>query len=178
GDRVCPPFRRRFTRLPLFGRRRAAFNADRLLNRHFVYPAWLHRRRYDFDAFHVVDHSYAQLVHALPPDRTGVYLHDLDAFRSLLEREREPRPRWFRLMQRRVLTGLQKAALVFYSTQAVREQVQRHGLLDSARLVHAPYGVCAEFTPDGPDSGPSLPAEIDGRPFLLHVGSCNPRKRI
>jgi glycosyltransferase involved in cell wall biosynthesis len=180
-ERICPSFRRRFTRLAIVGRRRTAFNADRLLNRHFDYPAYLTRLRRGhagFDAFHIVDHSYAQLVHALPLDRTGVYLHDLDAFRSLLDPAREPRPRWFLMMMRRVLTGLQKAAVVFYSTEAVRTQVERHGLLDPARLVHAPYGVCPEFTPDAPDPSPSLPTGIDGRPFLLHVGSCNPRKRI
>jgi glycosyltransferase involved in cell wall biosynthesis len=179
-ERICPPFRRRFTRLPIFGRRRTAFNADRLLNRHFDYPAYLSRRLRNagFDAFHVVDHSYAQLVHALPADRTGVYLHDLDAFRSLLEPDREPRPRWFRLMMRRVLTGLQKASVVFYSTEAVRAQVERHGLLDPARLVHAPYGVCEEFTAEEPGPPPKLAAGIADGPFLLHVGSCNPRKRI
>src|SRR5262245_12390608 len=180
-ERICPSFRRRFTRLPIVGGRRSAFNADRLVNRHFRYPAYLRRlrrRRAGLDAFHVVDHSYAQLVHALPPDRTGVYLHDLDAFRSLLEPQREPRPRWFRTMMRRVLTGLQKAQLVFYSTQAVRGQVERHGLLDPDRLVHAPYGVCLEFTAEEPDPPPKLPAGIADGPYLLHVGSCNPRKRI
>jgi glycosyltransferase involved in cell wall biosynthesis len=179
--RICPPFRRRFSRVPILGRRRVAFNADRLFNRHFDYPAYLRHPPHGgaaFDVFHVVDHSYAQLVHALPAERTGVFLHDLDAFRSLSDPEREPRPRWFRLMMRRVLTGLQKAALVFYSTEAVRTQVERHGLLDPARLVQAPYGVCAEFTAEESGQPTALPAEIDGRPFLLHVGSCNPRKRI
>ncbi len=38
-----------------------------------------------FDTFHVVDHSYAAVVHSLPGARTGVYCHDLDAFRSILE---------------------------------------------------------------------------------------------
>jgi hypothetical protein len=161
-ERICPTFRRRFTRLPIFGGRRSAFNADRLFNRHCDFPSHLRRiqassPRREFDAFHVVDHSYAQLVHALPADRTGVYLHDLDAFRSLLEPNREPRPRWFRLMMRRVLTGLQKAALVFYSTAAVRSQVELHGLLDPTRLVHAPYGVCPEFTPDELGRPPGLP---------------------
>jgi glycosyltransferase involved in cell wall biosynthesis len=182
-ERLCPIFRRRFTRLPVLGRRRLAFNADRLFNRHFDFPAYLRRinngaPQREFDAFHVVDHSYAQLVHALPADRTGVFLHDLDAFRSLLEPDREHRPRWFRLMMRRVLTGLQKATVVFYSTEAVRAQVARHGLLDPARLVHAPYGVCPEFTPEDSAPPPELPAGIDRQPFLLHVGSCNPRKRV
>ena len=70
----------------------------------------------DFDLFHVVDHTYAQLVHALPADRTGVYCHDLDAFRCLLEPAADPRPRWFRALARRILTGMQKAAVVFHNS--------------------------------------------------------------
>src|SRR5262249_46580552 len=84
-ERVCPPFRRRFTRLPVLGRRGIAFNADRLLNRFCDYPRQMRRQRSAFDFFHLCDHSYAQLLHELPPDRTGVFCHDLDTFRCLLE---------------------------------------------------------------------------------------------
>jgi glycosyltransferase involved in cell wall biosynthesis len=187
---LCPPFRRRFSRIPWLGRRRTAFNADRLFNRLWDYPRFLRRRAAEFDLFHVCDHSYAQLVHALPADRSGVYCHDLDTFRCLLEPAREPRPRWFRAAARRVLSGLQKAALVFYSTGWVREQIEAHGLIDPGRLVHAPPGVAPEFTAcpsplspsegergEGPDKAAPFPAP-SGRPFLLHVGSCIPRKRI
>ena len=70
--RVCPPYRRRLGRLP--GRRLAglARNADRVLNRHADYPRHLRRlaRRGRFDVYHVVDHSYAQLV-ARPARRPG-----------------------------------------------------------------------------------------------------------
>jgi glycosyltransferase involved in cell wall biosynthesis len=52
----------------------------------------------------------------------------------------------------------------------VRSQLERFGLIDPTRLVHVPYGVSAEFTP-----GADPP---NGYPFLLHVGSCIPRKRI
>jgi glycosyltransferase involved in cell wall biosynthesis len=177
--RVCPPFRRRFGRLPWLGRRTAAFNADRLLNRVWDYPRCVRRRAAEFDLFHVCDHSYAQLVHALPADRTGVHCHDLDAFRCLLEPGRERRPRWFRAVARRTLRGLQKAALVFYTTEAVRDQITARGLLDPSRLVHAPNGVAAEFTADPAEgeAGAAAPP-AGGRPFLLHVGSCIPRKRI
>jgi glycosyltransferase involved in cell wall biosynthesis len=169
--RVCPPFRRRLMRLPWLGRKRVAYNADRLLNRHLDLPRHLRRRAGDFDLFHVVDHTYAQVVHALPPGGAGVFCHDLDAFRCLLEPAREPRPAWFRAMARPALTGLQAAAVVFYSTTAVREQIERHGLIDPARLVQAPYGVSPEFAPGGP-----VPS--DTPPYLLHVGTCIPRKRI
>jgi len=165
-----PHFRRALTRLPLVPHR-LALNADRLLNRYWRYPRFLRRLGIEFDFFHVVDHTYAQLVHTLPPGRTGVYCHDLDAFRCLLEPKRDPRPRWFRALARRVLTGMQKAAVVFHSTHAVRAEIECHGLVDTARLVHAPYGVCPEFTTDGP-------AATELAPFLLHVGSNAPRKRV
>ena len=176
---LCPPFRKRFSRIPWLGRRRAAFNADRLLNRLWDYPRRLRNRAAEFDLFHVCDHSYAQLVHALPAERTGVYCHDLDAFRCLLEPARERRPRWFCAAARHVLRGLQKAALVFYSTGWVRERIDAHGLIDPGRLVHAPPGVSPEFTacPEELDQAAPFPAP-EGRPFLLHVGSCIPRKRI
>ena len=141
-----------------------AFNADRLLNRLWDYPRRLRRRAVEFDLFHVCDHSYAQLVHALPAGRVGVYCHDLDAFRSLLE-PREARPRWFRAVAGHILRGLQKAALVFYSTGPVRDQIVAHGLIDPDRLVHAPPGVSPEFTacPEGPDKAVPFPRRGAGR---------------
>src|SRR5260370_11326180 len=121
---VCPPFRKRMTSLPWLGRRGVATNMDRLLNRHWYYPRHLRNRTREFDVFHVCDHSYAQLIHALPPQRAGVYCHDLDTFRCLFEPQQEPRPAWFRWMALRVLRGLQKAAVVFYSTAAVRRRIE------------------------------------------------------
>jgi glycosyltransferase involved in cell wall biosynthesis len=179
-QRVCPAFRHCFGRLPLLGRRRLARNADRLLNRFVYYPRHMRPRVRGFDAFHVCDHSYAQLVHGLPGDRTGVFCHDLDTFRCLLEPAAERRPSWFRLLARRVLTGMQKAAVVFHTTAQVRLQIERHGLVDPQRLVHAPLGVADEFTaaPVGVELLPPAVAGLDGRPFLLHVGSCIARKRI
>jgi glycosyltransferase involved in cell wall biosynthesis len=177
---ICPPFRRRLQRLPWLGRRRAAVNADRLLNRLWDYPRFARRRRADAEVFHVVDHSYSQLLEELPTERTGVYCHDLDTFRCVLTPADEPRPRWFRAMARRVLAGFRKAAIVFHSTETVREQIVRHRLIDPARLVHAPLGFAEEFRPDPtPDAmAQTILEPISGRPYLLHVGSCIPRKRI
>src|SRR5262249_58441189 len=97
-------------------------NADRLLNRFWDYPRLLGRlaRRGGFDLFHLVDHSYAQLVLALPPGRVVVTCHDLDAFRCLLEPGREPRPAWFRAMARRTLGGLRRAAFIACDSEATR----------------------------------------------------------
>ncbi|MGG6265129.1 glycosyltransferase family 4 protein [Leptolyngbya sp. AN03gr2] len=169
---VRPSFQHRLTRSPRFGTRKTAFNVDRLLNRFWDYPNYLKKISAQFDVFHVCDHTYAQLVHELPANRTGVFCHDIDAFRSLITPEQEPRPRWYRAMSQRILEGLQKAAIVFYSTQTVRQQLEHYQLVDSDRLVHAPYGISHEFSIE------SHTASIVQSPFILHVGSCIPRKRI
>ncbi|QOV92337.1 glycosyltransferase [Humisphaera borealis] len=180
--RICPPFRRRLTRLPPLSDRGGAVNADRLLNRLWDYPRYVHSIRQRFDLFHVVDHSYSQLVHALPADRTGVYCHDLDTFRCLVRPDLEPRPAWFRRMGRHILAGMQKAAVVFHSTLAVREQIVHSGWIDPSRLVHAPYGTSIEFTSVAPEVEPAedllASSAISGHPLVLHVGSCIARKRI
>jgi glycosyltransferase involved in cell wall biosynthesis len=171
--RFCPPFRRRLGRLPLVGSHRWSQNADRLINRFWDYPGHLRRQARTFDVFHLCDHSYAQLIHELPARRTGVLCHDLDTFRCLLEPRREPRPSWFRRMAACVLDGLRKAAVVFTVSERTRREIERYHLVDPARLVLAPNGVAPEFIPDLESNG--VP---ESRPYLLHVGSCIPRKRI
>jgi glycosyltransferase involved in cell wall biosynthesis len=175
-QRVCPPFHRRLGRLLP----RRGVNVDRLLNRLWDYPRHLRRRAAEFDLFHLCDHSYSQLLHALPPGRAGVLCHDLDTFRCLLEPRQEPRPRWFRSMARHILAGFQKAAVVFHVSSATRWQIERYGLIDPARLVLAPNGVAPEFTAEEDEQALAHPLlwELADRPFLLHVGSCVPRKRI
>jgi glycosyltransferase involved in cell wall biosynthesis len=177
--RLCPPFRRLAGRVPMVGRH-AAFNADRLLNRFILFPNYARHVARQFDVFHVADHTYSQLVHALPAGRTGVYCHDLDAFRCLFDRVTDPRRRWFRAMSQRILSGLRKAAVVFHSTAAVGEEIRRTGLIDPDRLVRAPYGVSPEFAPAAiqPSVKPRWLAQLDGQPWVLHVGSCVARKRI
>lgn len=178
---VCPAFRWRFGRVPWLGKQRVALNGDRLLNRFWDYPHYLSQQVADFDLFHVSDHTYAQLVHVLPSERTGVFCHDIDAFRSLLQSEQEPRPAWYKAMSRRILHGLQKTAIVFYSTAEVRKQIEHYELVNPSRLVHAPYGIGPEFSVVPKDStlaDQAILKQIDEQPFVLHVGSCIPRKRI
>jgi glycosyltransferase involved in cell wall biosynthesis len=176
---VRPRMPRLVQRLPGVSER-VAFNVDRLLTRFGGYPAQALLARGGYEAFHVVDHSYAQLVHALPAQRTGVYCHDLDTFRSVLEPHREPRPAWFRLMARTTLLGLRRAAIVFHGTQAVRAELLSHGVVEPDRLVWAPPGVSPEFRPEpsAGDMSESILAPLEGRPYLLHVGSSIPRKRL
>jgi glycosyltransferase involved in cell wall biosynthesis len=175
GRSIKPPFRRRFSRLPWLGRKGAARNADRLANRLWDYPRFLRQFKGAFDAYHVCDHSYSHLLHYVPEGRGGVFCHDLDTFRCLLEPKREPRPLWFRRIAAHVLAGMQKAAVVFHTTEGVRRQILAHRLIAESRLVHAPLGVSPEFRPD-PSAEP-LPFALSA-PFLLHVGSSIPRKRL
>jgi len=172
---ISPPFNHRCQKIPALGKKQFAYNADRLLNRFWDYPHYLKQRVTDFDFYHIADHSYAHLAHVLPPERTGVYCHDIDAFRSLVEPAKEPRPGWYQAMSRRILHGLQSCSLVFYSTAEVRKQIEHYQLVEPSRLVHAPLGIAPEFSMN---PQPDILAHIPKQPFLLHVGSCIPRKRI
>ena len=168
--------------LPCIARRASssgpAFSVDRVLGRFGSYPIAAFARRDQFDFFHVADHSYAQLVHALPAPRTGVYVHDLDAFRSLLDPKREPRSLAFRAMMRIVLAGVRRARVVFHSTHEMGRRLER--IVPARRLVYAPYGIAAEYTRNfEPDDGADEAlASLNGAPFVLHVGSAIPRKRL
>jgi glycosyltransferase involved in cell wall biosynthesis len=157
-----------------------AFNVDRIAGRFVTYPAYAARQRGRFDFFHVIDHSYAQIVHVLPRKRTGVFCHDLDAFRSIVDPARESRGAAFRAMQSIALRGLKSAAVVFYTTNLVREEIERAQLVPSSRLVQAPYGVSSGLDAIERDDAEAraILAPLQGRPFLLHVGSAIARKRL
>ena len=176
--RLAPPFVRLATQLPVVGRSRTAFNADRTFNRYAHYPRFARRIADDFDAVHIADHSYAALVNAVPAGRAGVTVFDLDAFRCLLDPAADPRPRWFLALTRRTLAGVQRAAAVFVVSQVVGEQLRATGLIDPARIRYAPAGVAPEFTPVAAEPPPAWLATLAGMPWVAHVGSCVPRKRI
>jgi glycosyltransferase involved in cell wall biosynthesis len=78
-------------------------------------------------------------------------------------------------MARYILSGMRRAALVFYSTDVVREELIATGLLSAERLVHAPYGTAPEFSPEQDGQDVRVRERLPG-PFILHVGSCIPRK--
>lgn len=147
------------------------------------YPSWLRRNRARFDLFHIVDHSYSQLVHDLPPGRAIVTCHDIETFRCLLEPDKDRRPLPFRLMTRRILAGFKKAAQVACDSHATLDDLVRHSVLPPERLSVVPLAPHPSCSPD-PDPpadaeaerllGPKRPGAFD----LLHVGSTVHRKRI
>ena len=160
-----PKFSKVFGRLPIKFFR----NIDRFYNRFVSYPSYLKKMDTKSGFFHLVDHSYSHLLHYLPGERTGVYCHDLDAFRCILEPSEEKRPAWFVKMTRHIFSGFLKARVVFCNSQITRENILRlnHWKFEDVHLV--PPGICDEFVADGP---------AESGEYLLHVGSCIPRKRI
>jgi glycosyltransferase involved in cell wall biosynthesis len=171
-------------RLPPMAARRSALNADRALARYVAYPLRALAARRPRRLFHVVDHSYAQLVHSLPAARTGVYCHDLDAFRPILAPALAGgvprRSRWFRALAHVLAAGLRSAAIVFHNTREVGRELESQGLVPRSRLVHAPLGVAPEFSaePDPGDGASGVLASVADQAFVLHVGSGIARKRI
>lgn len=179
---IRPEMRRRFSR-PRALTFRYGIIADRLLNRFWDYRRLLRCKREPFDVFHVVDHSYAHLVHHLPAERSVVSFHDLDAFRCLLQPARGARSAVLRRFAKRTLSGLQKAQRVICGTAHSRAELLSEHLVDPGRLVIVPYGVHPSCRPDAdPPADAEVEALLGGAPGqkleILHVGSTVPRKRI
>lgn len=177
---VRPRMPRRLSRLFRSGGREYS-TIDRILSRQWDYPRALRPLRQSFDVFHIVDHSYAHLARGLPPDRTVVTCHDVDAFRAVLEPRDEPRSAPYRWMATRILSGLRQAARIACDSAATRDALESLAQIPAARLA---------VIPNGADSGGFLDVDIGadreaaqllgprGRFELLHVGSTIPRKRI
>lgn len=179
--RLSPNMRHRLTRIR--SESRYFFNADRLVNRFWDYERLLRRQKQDFDLFHVIDHSYGQLLHHLPADRTIITCHDLDTFRCLLEPHLQPRSRLFRQMTKHVLSGFRKAALVACDSSATRSELLAHELIAPERLRVVPLGVHPSCTPQPePVADAEARRQFGTAAFdsinLLHVGSTIKRKRI
>jgi glycosyltransferase involved in cell wall biosynthesis len=178
-----PAMRRRATRLPFLAASPQAGMLDRLINRHIDYPRWLSGQRDGIRVFHIVDHSYAQLVLTLPAGRTVVTCHDLDAFRCVIQPDLEPRWPPFRALVRRTLRGLQQAARVVCVSAAVRDELIARALVEPGRLAVVPNGVDCLISPHSDKESDAAAARLIGprrtqERVLLHVGSSIDRKRI
>ena len=179
---IRPPMRRRASRLPGTRGSRAAFTVDRFTNRLWDYPREMRSLAACFDVFHIVDHSYSQLVHRLPAARTLVTCHDLDTFRSVLEPEIEQRSTVFRAMTRHILDGLRKAGHIACDTAATRDALVLRAGIDSAVMTVVPNGPHPSCSPAPEPVADAEAARLLGpagaAPELLHVGSTIARKRI
>jgi glycosyltransferase involved in cell wall biosynthesis len=178
---VRPRMPRRLTHLPPSIAGRIGFGIDRAVARQWDYPRTLREFAGRFDVYHVVDHTYAHLVHGLPAEQCVVTCHDVDAFRSILQPEDEHRSPPFRWMSRRILDGLMKAAHVPCDSEATRDALIELASFPPERLSVIPNG---SDTAGWPHS--DAMADLEAARFLgprkgvdlLHVGSTIPRKRI
>ena len=179
---IRPPMRRRAAVVPGVSGTSAAQAIDRVVNRLWDYPRRVAALASQHDVFHIVDHSYAQLVHRLPAARTLVTCHDLDTFRSVLDAEREPRSAPFQLMTRHILRGLRKAGYIACDTAATREAlVDRAGIPPERTTVvyNGPHPSCTPAPEPAADVEAARALGPRGRTIdLLHVGSTIGRKRI
>ena len=177
--RLRPPMIRRWTRLPVVGRGDRAHLGDRLTGRLWDYPRWLAPRRAEFDVFHIVDHSYAHLVRALPAGRTVVTCNDTDAFeaaRSSSTSRLDPS----RLLAAHVLDGISRASHVACISEATRRDLISTGRVDPSRTSVVHLGAHPSCAPE-PDAAADDEIErlLGPRRFeLLHVSSTIVRKRI
>ena len=177
--RLRPPMIRRWTRLPIVGAGGRAQLGDRLTGRLWDYPRWLRAQRGDFDVFHIVDHSYAHLIRALPAERTIVTCNDTDAFDAAREGAAS-RLDPLRLLAEHVLDGISRASHVACISEGTRQDLIATGRVDPSRTSVVYLGAHPACTP-APD--PKADADIDrqlgARRFeVLHVSSTIPRKRI
>lgn len=180
---VCPPWRPVFSCFAPRQCRTLAHNADRLYNRFFSYPRAVRRQPGSADVYHVVDHSYAHLTRSLAPSPSVVTCHDIDAFRSLLEKPRGVRGAILQEMARRLLEGVRSASAVTCDSLATRDDLITYGLLPATGLKVVPLGVLPVFSPRPHMAGDQVVDQLIGRRSencvdILHVGSTAPRKCI
>jgi glycosyltransferase involved in cell wall biosynthesis len=180
-EQLRPPLRTRLSKLRRSTTSAFLWNADRLINRFCDYPLWLRKQVPRFDLFHIVDHSYGQLGHVLPAERTVVTCHDLDTFRCLLEPAFDPRPRWFRVMAQRSFTGFLRARHVICPSDSTRAQLLQYGLFPPERISVINPGADPIFfsTPDRVFQERTMAMiRMAEETYILHVGSTIRRKRI
>jgi len=173
-----PAFRTRIGRLA--GVNGRPLTIDRIINRFYDYPRWLTTETVRADVFHLVDHSYAHLVGALPRGRVVVTCHDTDAFRGLLG-DGVSESRLPRRLARRVLDGLRAADIVACVSETTRRELVSLGLVPADRtevVVNGVHPACSPRPDAGADRAAAAMLGPVRGPELLHVGSTIARKRI
>ncbi|BCL34082.1 glycosyltransferase [Nostoc sp. MS1] len=176
--RIQPDYTYRLRRLPRLGKMGFALGTDKMLNRFWDYPQHLKPQISQHDIFHICDQSYASLVHILPPERTGVFCHDLDVFRSILQPDKYPRSIRYNTIQRYALNGFRQAVVVFYTTQSVRDEILHYQLVSPDKLVQVPLGIAPEFSPGSSRLTDAIAQQIGDRPFILNISGNLQRKRL
>ena len=177
--RLQPSMVRRWTRLPIVGLGSRAQLGDRLTGRLWDYPRWLRPQRGAFEVFHIVDHSYAHVIRALPAERTIVTCNDTDAFEAARDGAGS-RLGPARLLAHHVLDGISRASHVACISEATRQDLIATGRVDPSRTSVVYLGAhptCTRMA--DPEADAEIERLLGTRGFdVLHVSSTIARKRI
>jgi glycosyltransferase involved in cell wall biosynthesis len=164
-----------------------SLRGPRYVARYLRYPRAL--ARYHPAAVHIADHSYAHCLRAFPGVRSAVTVHDLFPMHVLRQRQRGPRA-WVRdALLERVLAWVARADLVIAGTRFVADESTRVLGVAPERIRNAGYGVDEAFFRAPADATvralrtewrarTGRGGEGEAPAFILHVGSCAPRKNV
>jgi glycosyltransferase involved in cell wall biosynthesis len=151
------------------------------LDKFILFPVTLKKNCEQAEIVHVCDHSNAMYLNNLKSLPRLITCHDLLAVRAGLgEQTYCPITPLGKILQRLILRGLKSAPLIACDSIATKKDVERLTDLDKSciRLIslglNYPYGVLDEAESlSRLDNQPELKR---GLPFILHVGSSEPRK--
>jgi glycosyltransferase involved in cell wall biosynthesis len=142
-----------------------------------LYPAWnvLGRPRLPA-ALAGVDVVHATSAVAVPPSRPGrrlvVTIHDL----AFLRFPRHVPPRWRLLYRSGLRAAVRRADAILVPSRSTGEDVLRHGTVDPARVRVTPLAPTLDVGSDDP--APALARHGVRRPYVLFVGTLEPRKNV
>lgn len=122
---------------------------------------------------HIVDHSYAHLIHALDARRTVVTCHDIAPL-ALDERGRGIS----RYLWDRSFRAMLRAECIVADSAHTRAEILQHSDYPAERIHVAPLGVSPEFFEPLDVSDLRAQHHLASQYVVLHVGSCAPRKNV
>ncbi len=147
----------------------------RYLSQYAGYPAAAFFSQGDIN--HILDHSYAHLIHAMNPQKTVVTFHDaiwLKTRRDHFGAEPVKKMRWIRAFN---LKALGKAARILCDSQASRRALIHYLDYPEEKIEVIPLGLHESFRKF--ENGPALEIPgLENGPFILHVGHTQTYKNI
>ncbi len=158
---------------PLPNLRGAANTAMNYVWRTLVYPHAA--RNHQGEINHIVDHSYAHLIHALDPRKTLVTCHDIAPL-ALNQGQGIARRLWDQSFR-----AMLHASRIITDSLFTRDEILRHADYPKECISVVPLGVGEEFfTPVQKEDTRAQREQhhLTSRRIILHVGSCEPRKNV
>ncbi|MBU1347505.1 MAG: glycosyltransferase [Alphaproteobacteria bacterium] len=142
------------------------------LDQYVVLTLWLAVIHSRHDIIVVADHSNAPAAGLVPRSKLIVMVHDTIAIRQARGEIEQAPPvgATGRLLQRRILAGLRRAALLLLNPGPVERQLAELGVSAPCAMVGCPVDTHRLSEPVAPDGAPT-------GPYVLNVGGDGWRKR-